>query len=207
MIGRAENKAAVLQLSTKSHSVIIHLIHVFRGPLQKQFYNCIQSFLGCTSVVFSGIGIFQDCEKLSNDWNLEVSTRLDLDELCGGKFRPSHGGSWGIKSLSKKLFNIDIYKPKKIQCGNWEKFPLNDRQVYYAAQDSYLIVCLYDTLLKVYAGELIANAIHIEPLSVEREAKKKIKALLLRKKRAAARKRRKERTKMKQNQSNDKISH
>ncbi|XP_076808263.1 bifunctional 3'-5' exonuclease/ATP-dependent helicase WRN-like [Clavelina lepadiformis] len=75
-------------------------------------------------------------------------TKVDLGELAKSLSILSDK-KWGLQSLTKRLFNMDIDKSQKIRTGNWEDFPLTCEQLNYAALDAYASLFIYEHLQKL----------------------------------------------------------
>lgn len=52
----------------------------------------------------------------------------------------------GFKTLVKTILNIDFNKSKSIQCSNWSKLPLTEKQIEYACDDAIGCLALAETM-------------------------------------------------------------
>ena len=120
--------------------------------------NCVppplQSLIFHQWVVKVGFGVKSDIKKLINDYSLpfEVDNAAYVDvssyaiDIGIGR---SGKSCWSMKKLSEMLLKQTIDKQSKIRLGDWENFPLDDKQISYAAIDAYASLLLFKSLDKI----------------------------------------------------------
>lgn len=135
-LGGKENRTAVLQLSTETSCLVLHIIHI------KAFPRYLVDIIGNPDVAKVGCGITQDINKLFRDTGLRCKGAIDLVRVAS-KIGCTKGQGLGLKALSKNLLGIEMNKPKRIQLSNWESLPLHTSQIHYAALDAWMGIELY----------------------------------------------------------------
>ncbi|XP_028393467.1 Werner Syndrome-like exonuclease [Dendronephthya gigantea] len=140
-LGGKENKTAVLQLSTETDSLVCHLKHV--KPLPRY----LPEVLANENIRKVGCGIRPDVIKLLKDTGLQCKGAVDLAELAKiSGYTKEHGQ--GLKTLANNLLGLELNKPKSVKLSNWEKLPLKQGQIRYAALDAWVGIKLYLHMLK-----------------------------------------------------------
>lgn len=135
-LGGKENRTAVLQLSTETSCLVLHIIHI------KAFPRYLVDIIGNQNIAKVGCGIRQDINKLFRDTGLRCKGAVELVQLAS-KIGCTKEQGLGLKALSKNLLGIEIEKPKRIQMSNWESLPLHRCQIHYAALDAWMGIELY----------------------------------------------------------------
>ena len=135
-LGGKENKTAVLQLPTVTATLVLHIIHLKTLP------RYLSEVLADQNVLKLGCGIRPDVIKLLKDTGLQCKGVVDLVDLASKSgYTKKHGQ--GLKKLALNVLGIEMRKPKKIQTGNWEVFPLEHNQIEYAALDAWVGIKLF----------------------------------------------------------------
>ena len=136
-LGGVENKTAVLQLSTETAALVLHIIHV-KVLLPRHLAN----ILADDAIIKAGCGIRKDVLKLLRDTYLQCKGAEDLVELASkAGYTKQHGQ--GLKNLALNVLGIHVNKPKRVQLSNWETKPLSRGQIRYAALDAWIGIKLY----------------------------------------------------------------
>ncbi|CAK8696088.1 unnamed protein product [Clavelina lepadiformis] len=142
-----ENKIAIVQLCPSLDRCYIFQVSKM-GFIPKPLQDLVQS----SQITKVGMSISSDLWKLYRDYDIDhrftLSSSLDLGELAKSLSILSDK-KWGLQSLTKRLFNMDIDKSQKIRTGNWEDFPLTCEQLNYAALDAYASLFIYEHLQKL----------------------------------------------------------
>ena len=135
-LGGKENKTAVLQLSTETATLVLHIIHVKTLPRH------LVDILADQSIPKVGCGIRPDVIKLLRDTGLQCKGAIDLVELASRSgYTKQHGQ--GLKTLAVNVLGIEMTKPKRVQLSNWEVLPLTRSQICYAALDAWVGIKLH----------------------------------------------------------------
>ena len=135
-LGGKENKTAVLQLSTVTATLVLHIIHLRTLP------RYLAEVLADQNVLKVGCGIRPDVIKLLKDTGLQCKGVVDLVALASKSgYTKQHGQ--GLKKLALNVLGIELNKPKRIQLSNWEVIPLKHNQIEYAALDAWVGIKLF----------------------------------------------------------------
>ncbi|XP_031498620.1 3'-5' exonuclease-like [Nymphaea colorata] len=130
--GQSENKVSILQLCVGAKCLIVQLLYL----------NCSQSltrFLMHPAIVFVGVGIQGDVDKLRRDYGIEVGPqRFDLGELASSTMTRFDLRNMGLKILAREVLGLEISKPRSITLSNWSVAGLTERQIEYACVDAYV---------------------------------------------------------------------
>ena len=163
-LGGKENKTAVLQLSTETTTLVLHVIHLKILPRH------LVNILAREDIIKVGCGIRNDVLKLLKDTNLQCKGVVDLVELASRSgYTKQHGQ--GLKKLALNVLGIEMNKPKKVQLSNWETLPLSRGQIRYAALDAWVGIKLYLQMRKKMnngqnAESQVDGLIDVEPSAV-----------------------------------------
>lgn len=138
--GGTQHRTALLQLAAADSCLCLQLAHMRAVPAK------LRKLLADPQWVKCGVGILEDCVKLSKDWTgTEVTGRVDVGEVYLQHVGATDGHSvaCGIKALSTVLLDEEISKPKKVSMSNWENRPLTGPQLRYAALDAWVGYAAY----------------------------------------------------------------
>jgi hypothetical protein len=140
-LGGKENKTAVIQLSTETAVLVLHIIHVKTLP------RYLVDILADQNILKVGCGIRTDVVKLLRDTGLQCKGVVDLVDLAARSgYSKEHGQ--GLKKLANSVLGIEMNKPKKVQLSNWETLPLTRGQIRYAALDAWIGIKLHSQMRK-----------------------------------------------------------
>ncbi|CAI5508545.1 unnamed protein product [Closterium sp. Naga37s-1] len=136
-----ENPCALLQLCANAD--VCYLFHLkFTGVPET-----LRAFLKDASVVKTGVGVTEDGRKLRKDFGVEVNGLVDCSPLAQEKAVVPDGGQMvGLKTLTRLVLQKELAKPKRVQCSNWEGFPLTDAQLIYASTDAFVSLRIFQEL-------------------------------------------------------------
>ena len=150
-LGGKENKTAVVQLSTETAVLVLHIIHVKTLPRH------LVDVLANQDILKVGCGIHPDVIKLLKDTGLQCKGAIDLVELASRSgYTKQHGQ--GLKTLAMSVLGIEMIKPKKVQLSNWENLPLSYNQICYAALDAWVGIKLHSHMQKKMKNEQTAES-------------------------------------------------
>lgn len=139
--GGKENRTAVLQLSTETATLVLHIIHMPTPP------RYLVDILVNEFIVKVGSSIGPDVNKLLRDIGLPCKGVLELVDLASrAGYTKEHGR--GLRTLSRNVLEIQISKPRHISMSNWENLPLTHSQIHYAAIDAWIGIMLYSHMQK-----------------------------------------------------------
>ncbi|CAI5464180.1 unnamed protein product [Closterium sp. Yama58-4] len=136
-----ENPCALLQLCANAD--VCYLFHLkFTG-----IPETLRALLKDASVVKTGVGVTEDGRKLRKDFGVEVNGLVDCSPLAAEKAVVKDGGQMvGLKTLTRLVLQKELAKPKRVQCSNWEGFPLTDAQLIYASTDAFVSLRIFQEL-------------------------------------------------------------
>ncbi|KAG8179524.1 hypothetical protein JTE90_025753 [Oedothorax gibbosus] len=103
-----------------------------------------------------GVGVYEDVNKLFNDYGLDVNNFLDLRYLAHD-VEELQGKSLSLKSLAYELLNIDLNKSKSLRCSNWDAPILSKQQVNYAADDAIVAAKIFAEIKRRKLGWFSTN--------------------------------------------------
>ena len=123
--GQPQNPVALLQLSSATTCVLVHLRHLIKLP------PALCALLSSPSVWKVGCGVGDDAKKLLADCGLVCESVLEIGEVAvrlheGGSLRFPHlpkGDTIkpGLKGLAAAC-GYDLSKPKAVTRSNWERY-------------------------------------------------------------------------------------
>ena len=165
-LGGKENKTAVLQLSTETAVLVLHIIHVKTLP------RYLVDILADQNIFKVGCGIRSDVLKLLKDTGLQCKGVIELTELASRSgYTKEHGQ--GLKKLADNVLGIEMNKPKNVQLSNWETLPLRHGQIRYAALDAWIGIKLHSHMQKkIRRGQTTQSEIdglvqNVQPSDIE----------------------------------------
>ena len=145
--GKANQRAAVLQLSVASENLVFQILYANQVP------QLLIDFLGDKSIMFCGVAIGNDQKMLEKD-GLHIGFPVDLQKI---KPNPTtNPNNHSLYALSNAILGTELVpkpKPKKHELQEmsqkerekeeelifaWANHPLSWRQIQYAALDSRL---------------------------------------------------------------------
>ncbi|KAL8199744.1 hypothetical protein R6Q57_013312 [Mikania cordata] len=127
-----ENPVATLQLCVGRRCLIFQILHSPSIP------QSLITFLGNRSYTFAGVGIENDVEKLTEDYNLVIARTADLRTLAADAYGVRELKNAGIKELTSRVLGVEMNKPKGITMSRWDNQWLTPPQVQYACIDAFL---------------------------------------------------------------------
>ncbi|XP_033633368.1 exonuclease mut-7 homolog [Asterias rubens] len=180
---------AVVQLATQDRAFLLDLPALMTlDPVKTTSF--FQSFLSSTQVLKLGFGISGDFQMLSKSYpdlkapvanvqrivDLLMLSKQILTDSPGILSRPADRGAGdaqvssakGLSELTLQCFGLTL--DKKEQLSNWERRPLRQSQIKYAALDAFCLLEIY-SLLKDKVNEA-GLQIDMEPTCASKTPKK-----------------------------------
>ncbi|KAA8517379.1 hypothetical protein F0562_017672 [Nyssa sinensis] len=125
---RVENPVAILQLCVGHSCLIFQLLYARRIP------QLLTDFLQNPNYTFVGVGIDGDVNRLSDDYDLEVSNTVDLRGLAARELGVRELRRAGLKELAREVLGKELKKPMNVTLSKWDEAWLSDAQVALAAE-------------------------------------------------------------------------
>ncbi|KAJ7982380.1 Werner Syndrome-like exonuclease [Quillaja saponaria] len=128
-----DNPVAILQLCAGHWCLIFKFLHADTLP------SSLVVFLGNKNIIFAGMGIKEDAEKLFKDCGLRISSTMNAGEMAVKKY-----SNWkelkymALKKLARAFTGILMKKPKEITLSCWDAEELSYAQVEYACIDAFV---------------------------------------------------------------------
>jgi len=85
--------------------------------------------------------------KISLEFNINPAGIADLSVMLNKAKKVSE--NWSLNGMVLHMLNKKLRKDPQIRCSDWEKYPLTDEQLQYAALDAYASWVLYHQILKL----------------------------------------------------------
>ncbi|GER37984.1 polynucleotidyl transferase [Striga asiatica] len=127
------NPAATLQLCVGRRCLVYQLIHAPYIP------KSLVDFLANPSYTFVGVGVYQDLEKIEEDYELESNNNtVDLRELAAERYGRPDLNSAGLRTLAGVVLERDVEKPRWVTMSRWDNRWLTPAQVQYACVDAFV---------------------------------------------------------------------
>ncbi|CAI9302442.1 3'-5' exonuclease [Lactuca sativa] len=127
-----ENPVATLQLCVGRSCLIFQILHSPNVP------SSLRNFFSNPSYTFAGVGIDNDLEKLTEDYNLVAAKTADVRALAAEKYGLRELKNSGLKELTRRVLGKEVSKPKAITMSRWDNQWLTSSQVQYACIDAFL---------------------------------------------------------------------
>lgn len=163
------NAPALVQLSNERACVLVHLASM-RGDAPPT----LRALCEDPATLFVGSGVLNDMQDLDRTYKFQSRGFVDTGVVALAYGVKKHG----LKASSAR-YGYDAEKPKSVQMSNWERAPLDRRQIDYGAIDAALGLWVLKRMHGEYASDgttllewasAFANA--TSPGEVRRRAKK-----------------------------------
>lgn len=134
--GQSSDGPHVLQFSTLDHAYIFLAAHGETHPV-------ILRLLAAPELVKIGFGLDGDLRQIFGRFGIRPAAIVDL----GRTFRKlGYRNAVGAKTAVAILFDRRLLKSKSVTTSNWAARELTERQLCYAANDSYAAIRCYHAL-------------------------------------------------------------
>ncbi|KAL3688911.1 hypothetical protein R1sor_015220 [Riccia sorocarpa] len=139
--GTQENKVAILQLATPKRVFVFDMLQLSE-ELPEALDDCLKVVFHEPNVLKLGYAVNNDLERLVHSYQgLECfslcESLLDLQTFAGH----TKGGLSGLAKLA-----VGGYLDKRARMSDWEKRPLTEKQLQYAALDAAVLVSIFEYL-------------------------------------------------------------
>ncbi|XP_078367354.1 bifunctional 3'-5' exonuclease/ATP-dependent helicase WRN-like [Oculina patagonica] len=139
--GGIENKTAVLQLGVEKSCLVLHIYHMSELP------ELLISILRDENILKVGVDTEKDALKLHRDKGLVCEGMADIQAMAMKSLGiPASAPKLGLKTLAKRFLGIELEKSKEVAISDWENFPLQLKQIEYAALDAWAGVKIYKAM-------------------------------------------------------------
>eukprot|EP00413_Alexandrium_margalefii_P002342 CAMPEP_0204518916 /NCGR_PEP_ID=MMETSP0661-20131031/4456_1 /ASSEMBLY_ACC=CAM_ASM_000606 /TAXON_ID=109239 /ORGANISM="Alexandrium margalefi, Strain AMGDE01CS-322" /LENGTH=264 /DNA_ID=CAMNT_0051524391 /DNA_START=47 /DNA_END=841 /DNA_ORIENTATION=- len=131
--GAPPSRAALLQICAGPWVLLLDLTRM-RKPVPQPLPDDIWSFLESEEHTFYGMGLREDLGRLAFEFDcmvrgIDFTLRAWPGELeLGG----------GLVGLANRVLGTTVKQSKKVTKSNWDRRPLTEEQIIYAAEDAYL---------------------------------------------------------------------
>ncbi|KAM4836696.1 bifunctional 3'-5' exonuclease/ATP-dependent helicase WRN [Thomomys bottae] len=160
------NKVALIQLCVSENKCYLFHISSMSG-----FPQGLKRLLENKAIKKAGVGIEGDQWKLLNDFDVKLTSFVELKDVANEKLKCSE--TWSLNGLVKYLLGKQLLKDKSIRCSNWSNFPLSEDQKLYAATDAYAGLIIYKKL-EILGGTMQSLARNKEDRILPVEMKKQL---------------------------------
>ena len=124
--GAPGNPPATIQLAAEKQAVIFHVLHGQRSSPEK-LPSSVVDFLEDASIAKVGVGIKQDCTRLSNFYGVDVKNVVDLPALALSR-KVDIGLRRGLADLSAYLLGKILRKEQHLRISRWNQAMLSEDQ-------------------------------------------------------------------------------
>jgi 3'-5' exonuclease len=130
------NPIALLQICTHKGKTLLVPMKKFTFPQE------LRNILNNSEIIKAGIEVIKDARYLREDFGLEVQSTFDIRFLAEDTgHRPV-----GLEGLSNKVLNLDLGHDWKIINSDWNKSPLDKKQIFYAETAVKASIDIFSTL-------------------------------------------------------------
>ena len=135
-------KISLIQIGNDKIILLIR-IHLFKSiPME------LISLLNNNQILKVGVGIFNDKGKLFKDYGIKTYGILELNHLYNHHNKASSYLS--MKKLAKIVLNENMkFKTVELARSNWEAKYLSEKQIYYAADDTFIPFKIFYKILNI----------------------------------------------------------
>jgi hypothetical protein len=130
--GGPHNKAATLQLCVDRRCLIFQLLHADHFPA------ALAGFLGDRGILFYGVGVRQDAERLRADHCLTVANAVDLRGGVADWLNRPDLRQASLVAIVGAVMGVELVKPHRVTMSRWDARRLSDEQISYACIDAFV---------------------------------------------------------------------
>ena len=144
-------EVTVLQLAYGDSVLVIQLnaIHAegMRGRHHVRRSPHLINLITHPSTVVVGMGIAGDVSEIADLLQIPHDSRPAIMDLKRMAIDRGHAIPGGLGPLAEAILGVAKWKSKKLSLSKWGAWPLQDRQVVYAAMDAWASCALHGALL------------------------------------------------------------
>jgi len=126
--GTAKNPPALVQVANATGCVLVHL-----ASMRPEVPPTLRAMCADARILFVGTGVAHDMQDMQRALGVECKGYVDTGAIA----RTFGHKKFGLKAMSS-YYGYDADKPKATQTSNWERGPLDDKQIRYGAEDAAL---------------------------------------------------------------------
>ena len=138
----APNAPALVQLANERGCVLVHL-----ASMRGEAPPTLRALCEDATSIFVGNGVASDMRDVDAALGTTSRGYVDVGVIAQTFGHARHG----LKAMSAR-YGYDAEKPKSVQTSNWEKRPLEAKQIDYGAKDAALGLWVLKRLHAEYAG-------------------------------------------------------
>jgi hypothetical protein len=136
------NAPALVQLANERGCVLVHL-----ASMRGETPPTLRALCEDAGSIFVGNGVWSDMRDVDGAHGTKSRGYVDVGVIAQTFGHSRHG----LKAMSAR-YGYDAEKPKSVQTSNWEKSPLEAKQIDYGAKDAALGLWVLKQLYAEYAG-------------------------------------------------------
>jgi len=144
---------STLQLSTKTKCYILDILNLKKLEDGEDCWKALSNIISNPDILIVGFGIYEDLKLLEKSvQNLDNLVQKQKNILCLEKLKQplskfielNSGQVKGLSGLTLSVMGKKLDKSQQIS--NWDRRPLRQEQMIYAALDAYVCIQLYEKL-------------------------------------------------------------
>eukprot|EP01084_Bolivina_argentea_P122445 216986_1 len=140
------NPTALIQIGHQKLIILIQ-IHLFKHNIP----NKLISFLSNDQIIKCGVGIFDDANKLWNDYNMIMYGMVELNDI--NLLREESSRIWGLAKTSRKILKKNMKYKNSINHLQWANRNLNSKYIRYACDDAITAYDIFKTIVQTQYHE------------------------------------------------------
>ena len=141
--GATKNPPALVQVANATGCVLVHL-----ASMRPEVPPTLRALCADARVLFVGTGVAHDMEDMERALGVECKGYVDTGAIA----RTFGHKKFGLKAMSA-YYGYDADKPKSTQTSNWERGPLDEKQIRYGAEDAALGLWVLKCMHRERGGE------------------------------------------------------
>ena len=149
------NPVSLVQLATPEAALLVQC-NAFGKNNHRHLPHDMVKLIQSDEIMKVGVGVFEDILKVSHDYHFSLGNSAWTD-IGSAAQRTKVTDSSGLRTLTEKLFDTTISKPKSIQRSNWARRVLSMKQIKYAAFDALMSVDVYWALHAKSTFDILAQ--------------------------------------------------
>lgn len=139
-LSNKSNKAATLQFYIDDRCLILQLLYMDNSAAG------LNRFFRDSKFCFVGIGLDEDVDRLTDEYELDFSKCLDIGEAAKMRW-PERFNNTNLKDLAREVGGVYMKRPEHVSNSNWGTRMLCHEQVEFACMEAYASYCVGYKLL------------------------------------------------------------